>query len=146
MPEDADQPIEIQAERAEYDQDSATVTYLGNVDVQQGTMRVTADEMTVHYEDQKVVRITAHGGPASYRQMLEPPRGEVEADATVIVYHTQEERVDLRGDAYLSQGGNEMTGDLIHYDIVAGRARAQSGEQGPVRVTVQPDGESEEQP
>ncbi len=138
LPEDADQPIEIRARQAEYDQRAATVTYRGEVRVEQGSMRVTADEMVVHYEDQKVVRITAEGRPATYRQLLEEPQGEVEADAAIIVYHTQQEQVDLQGDATLSQGGNIITGELIHYDIVGGRAQAEAGDEGPVTVTVQP--------
>lgn len=138
LPEDADQPIHIRADRAEVDQNAETVTYRGSVVVDQGTMHVTADEMIVEYSDQKVVRITAHGTPAEYSQQLEGERGRVEADAATIVYHTRDEQVDLKGDAFLSQGGNEMTGELIHYDIVAGRVNAEAREGGAVQVTVQP--------
>ena len=138
LPEDADQPIHIQAERAELDQNAGKVVYRGSVEAQQGTMRVTADEMTVEYEDQKVVRITATGTPARYQQQLESDQGEVRARARTIVYHTREERVHLARDAFLEQGGNEITGELIDYDIVAGKVNAESGDTGPVRVIVQP--------
>ena len=138
LPEDADQPIHIRADRAEVDQNAEKVVYRGSVQVDQGTMRVQAEEMTVEYREQKVVRITAHGTPARYQQLLEADKGEVKADARTIVYHTQEERVDLQGDAFLSQGGNEIAGEHIRYDIVAGKVNAESGEQGPVRVIVQP--------
>lgn len=138
LPEDADQPIHIRADRAEVDQNAEKVVYSGSVLVEQGTMRVVADEMTVEYREQKVVRITAHGSPARYQQLLEADKGQVKADARTIVYHTQDERVDLEGEAFLSQGGNEIAGELIRYDIVAGKVNAESGEQGPVRVVVQP--------
>ncbi len=138
LPEDANQPIQIEAQRAEYDQNAGTVIYSGGVEAVQGTMRVTADRMTVETRDQKVVRITATGSPARYQQQLEADQGEVKARARTIVYHTQEERVHLQRDAYLEQGGNEIAGELIEYDIVAGKVNAESGEEGPVRVTVQP--------
>lgn len=138
LPEDADQPIEIEAERAEVDQNAGTVVYTGSVEAEQGTMRVTAERMTVEVEDQKVVRITATGTPARYQQLLEADKGLVKADARTIVYHTQQERVDLEGDAFLTQGGNEIAGEVIHYDIVAGRVDAVAGDQEPVRVIVQP--------
>lgn len=112
--------------------------YTGDVTATQGTMRVTADRMEIEYENQKVVRITAIGEPAHYRQQLEDDQGEVKARARTIVYHTQDERVHLQRDAYLEQGGNEITGELIDYDIVAGRVNAESGDDGPVTVTVQP--------
>jgi lipopolysaccharide export system protein LptA len=138
LPEDASQPIQIEAEHAEFDQNAGTVIYTGSVAAEQGSMRVTADEMTVVVEDQKVVRITARGTPAKYQQLLEAERGLVKADARTIVYHTQEERVDLQGDAFLEQGGNEIAGELIHYDIVAGKVNAEAGDKEPVRVIVQP--------
>jgi lipopolysaccharide export system protein LptA len=138
LPEDASQPIHIRADRAEMDQNAGTVVYQGSVEVNQGTMRVTADTMTVEVEDEKVIRITATGSPARYEQQLKADGDQVKADARTIVYHTQDELVDLRGDAFLEQGGNEIAGELIHYDIVAGKVNAEAGEEAPVRVIVQP--------
>lgn len=138
LPEDADQPIDIEADKLEMDLNANVVTYIGNVRVVQGTMRVTADRMRVEYENKKVVRITATGEPAHYQQQLDAEQGEVKARAHTIVYHTQQERVQLQQNAWLEQGGNEISGELIHYDMVAGRVNAESGEEGPVTVTVQP--------
>lgn len=143
LPDDASKPIAIEAEHLEVDQNAGTVVYTGSVEAEQGTMRVTADRMTVEVEDQKVVRITAEGDPAHYQQLLEADKGLVKADARTIVYHTQQEQVELKGDAFLEQGGNEITGELIHYDIVAGRVNAEAGDEEPVRVIVQPATRSE---
>jgi lipopolysaccharide export system protein LptA len=138
LPEDAEQPIHIRADRAQVDRHAQTIVYRGSVQVDQGTMQVRADEMIIEYHDQKVVRITAQGQPASYQQELEDNQGQVRADARTIVYHIQQEQLQLEGEAFLTQGGNEITGELIRYDIVAGRVDAEAGEEGPVRVTVQP--------
>ncbi len=138
LPEDANQPIEINAERAEMDRESGTVTYRGSVEAQQGTMRVSADEMIIKVENQKVVRITARGNPAHYQQQLEADKGLVKARADTIVYHTKDEKIDLEGSAYLEQGGTEISGELIHYDVVAGKANAEAGDEQPVHVIVQP--------
>jgi lipopolysaccharide export system protein LptA len=138
LPEDADQPIHIRADNAEIDQDQQLVIYRGQVQVDQGTLRVNADEMTVEYRDQKVVRITATGNPAHYQQQIEVNEDQVKARSSTIVYHTQDERLNLVGDAYLSQKGNEITGDEITYDIVAGKVDAHSNTSGPVRMILQP--------
>lgn len=138
LPGDADQPIHIRADRAQVDRNAQTIVYSGSVQVDQGTMRVRADEMIIEYEDQRVVRIIAQGQPARYQQELEDDQGQVRADARTIVYNLQQEQLQLQGEAFLTQGGNEITGDLIRYDIVAGRVDAEAGEEGPVRVTVQP--------
>jgi len=138
VPEDASQPIHIRADEAEIDQNAERVIYRGGVLVEQGTLRVSADEMTVEYRDQKVIRITARGTPAKYQQQLEAGEDDVKADATTIVYHTQDEKLDLRGEAFLRQEGNEITGDFIQYDIVAGKVDARAGDQAPVRMVLQP--------
>jgi len=138
LPEDADQPIHIRADNAEIDQQQGLVIYRGAVRVDQGTLRVTADEMTVEYVEQKVTRITAIGTPAHYQQQIEADKEQVKAHSSTIIYHTQEERLDLKGDAFLTQEGNEITGDLIKYDIVAGKVDAKAENEGPVRMILQP--------
>lgn len=138
LPEDADQPIHIRADHAEIDQQAQRVIYRGAVQVDQGTLQVTAAEMIVEYQDQQVTRITAHGTPAKYRQQIDEESGEVNADARTIIYHTRDERLDLEGEALLIQDGNEITGERIRYDIVAGRVDAESGPEAPVRMILQP--------
>ena len=138
LPEDADQPIHIRAEQAEIDQNAELVIYRGSVEVDQGSLRVTADEMRVEYRDQKVIRITALGSPARYKQQVAADQEQVEADASTIVYHTQQEKLDLKGNAFLRQEGNEITGDFIQYDIVAGKVDAKANEADPVRMILQP--------
>lgn len=141
LPEDADQPIHIRADTVEYDQNGNRVIYRGSVQVDQGTLRVNAETMTIELEDgNKVVRITAVDTPARYQQQIEENEAPVKAQALTIVYHTQDERVDLKGQANLEQEGSTLTGDLIVYDIVAGRVDA-SAEQdnGPVTMVLQPD-------
>ncbi len=141
LPEDADQPIHIRADTVEYDQNGNRVIYRGSVQVDQGTMRVTAETMTIDLEDgNKVIRITAVDTPAHYQQQIEVDAAPVKAQALTIVYHTQDERVDLKGQANLEQEGSTLTGDLIVYDIVAGRVDATAEqESGPVTMVLQPD-------
>jgi lipopolysaccharide export system protein LptA len=114
------------------------VIYRGSVQVDQGTLRVTANEMTVEYQDQKVVRIVAVGTPARYKQQLEADDEVVNADASTITYYTQEERVDLEGDATLEQEGNTVMGDFIRYDIVGGKIDATAEGDNRIQMELQP--------
>jgi len=138
LPEDSEQPIHIRADNAEIDNKSKKVIYRGSVQVDQGTLRVTANEMTVEYQDQKVIRIVATGNPARYKQQLEAEDDMVNADASTIIYYTQDERVDLKGTASLEQQGNTVTGDFIRYDIVAGKIDATAEGENRVRMELQP--------
>lgn len=144
LPEDADAPIVIRADNGEFDQKTNQAIYKGNVQVDQGTMRVNAERMVVHRKDKKVTRITFFGdtsSPARYQQQLSLDEGQVKARADTITYHTQREVLDLEGHAFLTQQGNEVTGNTIKYDIVAGKVNAASKPNGgPVKVIIMPDG------
>ncbi len=136
--DDADQPIHITGKSAKIDQVKQTLVYKGNVRIDQGTLRVVADEMVVTYENERVVKIVARGAPARYQQKLSENQGHVRANAQTIVYHTQDEALDLEGEARLLQHGNELTGEKIRYDIVKGKVDAAAENKGPVRMILQP--------
>lgn len=139
LPEDADQPINIRANEGQLDRATRTGVYSGDVQVDQGTLRIKADSMTVVYKDQKVTRITFNGAPATYQQQLNSDEEMVFANAKTIIYYTQRERLELEGDAFLTQQGNELRGEQIEYDIVAGKVDAESAGKGPIEIIVQPD-------
>lgn len=138
LPEDAEQSIHIDADSAQLDEAKNIVVYHGSVRMEQGTMRVTADTMTIELKDQLVVRITAEGDRAHYQQQLKADESMVYADAKQIVYYTQDERVQLTGNAYLTQNKNEFTGDVIKYDIREGKVDAQASGEGKVQMILQP--------
>jgi lipopolysaccharide export system protein LptA len=138
LADDAEQPIHIHADSAELDKNKNLVVYHGSVRMEQGTLRVTADTMTIELKDQLVVRISAEGDRAHYQQQLEADESMVYADAKTIVYYTQEERVQLTGNAYLTQNKNEFSGDVIRYDIREGKVDAQASGEGKVQMILQP--------
>ncbi|MDP6376759.1 MAG: lipopolysaccharide transport periplasmic protein LptA [Pseudomonadales bacterium] len=142
LPDDASQPMHIEAEQAEIDQHKRQFIYTGEVTVKQGTLSVTADHMVVDYVErdskQTVTRITATGNPAHYSQQLEEDEGRVWANARKIVYHTENEKIDLKGNAHLTQLGNEISGETINYDVTAGRVDASSGTDARTKMILTP--------
>lgn len=135
---DSAQPIHIRAASAEFDEPNGQAVYGGGVEVRQGTLRVTGERLQVDYQDAKVRRIVATGGPARYQQELEKERGLVKAAASTIVYHAGQDRIDFQGAARLTQAGNAVTGELIRYNIVSEAVDSERTDQGPVRVTLLP--------
>ena len=137
LPEDADQPIHISSKEAVWER-VGTATYKGDVHVNQGSLEIMADKVTVEFEDERVVRVTALGEPARYKQTLQDDETPVRADANVIVYHTRDERIDLEGEAHLNQKGNEFRGEVIAYDVRAGRVDASTNDDKRIRMILQP--------
>lgn len=138
LTEDADQPIQIFSDELVYEEKASKATYRGDVRVNQGSLKITAETVTIEFENDKVVRLTADGSPAYYSQKLKSDQETMQADARTIVYHTRDEKVDLKGNAHLTQQGNDFRGELIEYDIRAGRVDAASTEPKRIQMILQP--------
>jgi len=145
LPTDSQQPIRIQADRAEMDQNTGIAIYHDNVVVDQGSMHVTADKLTIEVQSNQVVKITAEGHQAHYRQLVNETDPEVLADADTIIYYTQDGKVDLIGNGHLTQAPNEFSGELIHYDINAGKVDAKSPQSGTVKAIFKPTPQQQQQ-
>jgi len=138
LTDDADKPIQIRSDELVYEEKTSKATYKGDVQVNQGSLKITAEMVTIELEDDKVVRLIAAGSPAYYSQQLKSDQESMQADAQTIIYHTRDEKVDLKGDAHLSQEGNDFRGELIEYDIRAGRVDAASTKPERIKMTLQP--------
>ena len=136
--DDADKPIQIRSDELVYEDKASKATYRGDVEVNQGSLKINAEMVTIEFEDDKVVRLIAAGSPAYYSQQLKADQDSMQADAQTIIYHTRDEKVDLKGNAHLSQEGNDFRGELIEYDIRAGRVDAASTKPDRIKMTLQP--------
>ncbi|MEE4383519.1 MAG: lipopolysaccharide transport periplasmic protein LptA [Pseudomonadales bacterium] len=143
LPEDREQPIEIEADRAELDDATGRAVYSGSVRLDQGTLRVTADRLEIQTDRARVTRITAEGAedgePARYRQIPREGEQPVRASAETIVYDTTTETIELSGDARLEQAEDRFEGDRISYDLRTRKVAAEAGRSGaPVRMVIEP--------
>ena len=143
LPDDQDKPIQIEADGVEIDDGRQMSIYSGNVEVQQGSMRLWADQVTVnHQESRQPSRIVATGSPARYRQLIEKGGNEVKARARRLEYDASSEELVLIGDAELNQGKDSFKSDRILYDrakaVVKGGASAQGKQR--VRISIDPTG------
>ena len=138
LEEDAKQPIYIEADDVEVREADSTSVYVGNVQVEQGSMRLLADHVTVyHREDRQPRLIIALGQPASYKQRLDDNQGEVQAFAKRMEYDADKDELVLIGEGLLIQGEDRLTGERILYDRAKARFRA--GGAGRVKITITPD-------
>ena len=115
LPEDRDQPIRIEADEALRDEKQGFTRYRGNVRMDQGSLHIEADQVTVYHDDKEADRIMATGKPAKLQQQPEAGKPPIKASADSIEYFKREERVQLRQNAYIEQDGSIVTGDSIDY-------------------------------
>lgn len=136
---DRNQPMNIEADRADIDDKSGISVYRGNVNITQGTTRLTADELTVTTKDGDIIKSIAVGQPATYRHRPDNKPDDVEAEALRIEYYADQQKVILLKNARVQQAGDTFRSDRIHYDIAQDKVNAGDGSPGDrVRITIQP--------
>jgi len=142
--DDSQQPIHIEADKAEIDEAKGVMTYTGHVQLRQGSIEVSADTVVVYAKDGEVQRITAQGQPVRYLQkpvqksLDEKQQKEVRGVSQRLEFTADNKQVLLLGKAEFWQGGNRFSGNRIQYDSEAGRVVANAGGDAgsPQRVTV----------
>ncbi len=134
---DSEQPINIEADRATLDDARNIVTYEGSVVVTQGTIRIVADRVELHYTGQReLAKAVAVGNPARYRQLPDDSQEYVKARSRTMEYLTAKNLLYLINEARVTQGSDSVAGQRITYDTVKHRAVAQAGKAAKERVTV----------
>jgi len=146
---DRNQPIDIRADRVEVDQRAQTSHYLGNVHMQQGSLKIDADDVMVFMQDGKLHKIIINGNPARFQQQPEGAKAVVTSQAQNMEYYAGEEKLLLKHNAEVNQGGNHFHGDFIEYDTRTSTVKANTDEnsQSRVHAIIQPGGkEPDESP
>ena len=142
LPEDRDQPVVVEADDGIYEPQRGVSVLTGSVRVDQGTLRMQAQTVTLFNADRRLARIVAEGRPdepATLRQRVHPDEPIVTARAGRIDYAVAEQRIELSGGAFMRRGDRELSGDVIRYDLKDGRVDARSDQPGGVRMKWQPE-------
>ena len=129
----ASEPIDIEADQAEFDERSGTSFFLGDVRLQRGTLSITADKITLYRANKRLDRTVAEGHPARYSQK-NPQGGEIRAEAEKIEYFAAKEELHMTGKARLWHDKNSFSGERIIYHIRTDKVQANSKESGKQRV------------
>ena len=137
LPEDANQPIEIEAQSVVVDETTGLNEFSGDAEVRQGSLLLLAELIQVQTKNEEVMSVVAKGSlqkPAKYSQNQENQARFVEATATLITYDVDEGMIFLVGNAHLIQGFDSFSGDRLTYDINNDRVVVKSSEDGIERV------------
>jgi len=137
LPEDAKQPIEIEAQSVIVDESTGFNEFSGNAEVRQGSLLLLAELIQVQTNNEEVVRMVATGSlekPAQYTQSQENQERFVKATATLITYDVAGGMIFLVGNARLVQGFDSFSGETLDYDIDNDKVIVKSSEDGTKRV------------
>lgn len=137
---DKDQPIDIVADSVDINEAKGTSTYTGHVEINQGSIRLRADQVVIEHRPGQPRKVDATGKPARFRQLPDDSKVYVTGTAQRLEYRLDSEELVLSGDAHLNQGKDQFQSDRIVYDRVKAVVKAGAAAQGKerVRVTIQP--------
>jgi len=136
---DRDQPIHVEADRVEIDEQEKTSDYTGNVRLRQGSLQLRADRLAVHRSGDSVQLITARGRPATFQQRADENDAFIRGEANEVLYKAESGTIELRGNAHLRQDRDEFSGARIVYELERDRVRAEGGtDNGRVRAIIHP--------
>lgn len=134
---DENRPIDVNADRSEYDDKAGIQRLSGNVEIVQGSLKITAEEIAIHLKDRRLARIEGSGNPIRFEQLNnadEPIVGE----ATTIDYNAIDGTLILTGSARLKQPRQELNSNRIVFNSRAQTVQADGGDKGRVTLRIQP--------
>ncbi|ODC02670.1 lipopolysaccharide transport periplasmic protein LptA [Terasakiispira papahanaumokuakeensis] len=142
LPADRQAPIEVQADNMTWTQNNQTAIYQGSVDIQQGELHLTSEQLTLTRNSQgKLDTLEATGDKplAYFRDLPSPNKPPVEAWANIIHYDTAAGLIRLEGNARLTQGEDTIEGHKLTYDLSTQDIRAEQGQaQERVKIILTP--------
>ena len=127
---DRDQPAEVEADDIEFDFQKGLRTYINNVSVVQGTLRIKADKVVTKYENDDLSLATAWGNLARFKQRPDGKQYDTEGWARKIIVDQKANTLTLLGKAAVKQGPNTARGETIVYNMANDTMRIKSGRVG----------------
>jgi lipopolysaccharide export system protein LptA len=118
------------------DFDNNLWVFRGNVKITMDQGLLTSDEAQITFVNKVLTRAVANGKPAEFESPVATKGKVVHGRANTVDYEVGKGVVHLSGDAYLSDGQNEIRHDSLKYNIGAQSVVAEAAEQGSQRVHI----------
>ena len=148
MEADRSQPVEIEADNASFMQENKRTEFSGNVQVTQGSLKITASNVIAKRDENDGQHIIATGNPVRFQQNLDEKRPDgtpqlVKGHANSVVYDHPKSTVTLSGNAVIDREGDTVSGSVITYNTRTSVYTVKGGKnsgnkKGRVSVVLQP--------
>jgi lipopolysaccharide export system protein LptA len=141
---DRDKPLLLESDQVLIDDMQQTSTFIGRVQLTQGTMLIRGDKIEVVKHKDGFKQAKAYGNTASFRQKREGMEEYVEGSGERIEYDKRTGTVDFYVQARVKRELDEVRGDHITYSMktetfqVSSSAGSMYTKPGRVRAVLQP--------
>ncbi len=130
---DRSKPANIEADSVQMDDLHKTSLYQGDVILQQGTLMVRADKMTVNQDADGFNQATAYGNPVYFRQKQDGSDEYLEGWADRVDMDNRKNTILMTGNARLKKGADEMHASSMLYNTATQQFWAKRSETSPTQ-------------
>lgn len=109
------QTIDIKAQYLLLDEKKGVSKYKGNVQFTKDTLIIKADSVTLYFKKDKLIKALIKGNPADVQHQPEN-EAKVHSQANSMEFFVPEDRLILKGQAFVDQGERHFSGEYIEYD------------------------------
>jgi lipopolysaccharide export system protein LptA len=127
---DREKDINVNADHLYGDDANRTSTFEGNVIITQGTMRMTANKVTIREDADRHKFYVAYGNPVTFRQKKDNVDEYVEGYAQRAEFDDLNDIVRLYEKARVTSNANVINGEYIQYDMGKELAEVQGAPPG----------------
>lgn len=115
---DRNKPINVEADRLQYDDLKQINVFTGNVTLTKGTIVIKADRMIIKQDAEGFQFSTAYGNPATFRQKREGLDQYIEGYGLQLDYDGKTEIVKFQQKASLRRLEKERVSDEVHGNLI----------------------------
>lgn len=109
------QIVDIQSDYLLLDETNGVSEYKGKVLFKKGTLVIKADAITLYYDGEMLTKALIHGTPADV-QHAPDNEDKVHSQAREMEYFVAEDKLLLKGQAFVDQGSRHFSGETIEYN------------------------------
>jgi len=129
LPEDRNQPVELEADQAKLNNQTGISEYTGNVIIVQGTAQLKADRVLLYTVNNEITRMEAFGEPAKYQQILQQGEQPTHIEGQKLDLKVSEDLAIVTGEGKVHRGSDVLTGEVITYSLKSGELQAGNSDQ-----------------
>ncbi len=113
--------------------------FWGNVSIEQGTLKINADDAMVYNDKEGVSKVVLSGNPVHMKQFIDVEYGEINVKANKIDYRIKSDLLYMTGDVVIkSKVQGEMHGEKITMNLKTKEISGEKSENQRVRLILKP--------
>jgi lipopolysaccharide export system protein LptA len=138
--DDSNKPAYLQAESAVYDRSLHVTTYIGKINITQGSTFLNADKLIIYDkpENNNIYKVVAFGKPAHYSSIPKGKSDRLNATADRIEYYPDKKMAVLIGNGKITQKDNSFIAPKIIYDLTTETIKTDPAKTTNAKIVITP--------